>query len=133
MTAPEISQVFGEMIGLWCAETWRQAGAPERVNLVELGPGRGTMMADMLRASRALPDFAVALRVHLVETSPVLRARQAEALSGHDIIWHDSVDTVPSGPLLLVANEFLDALPVDQYVRETDGWHERHVGLDEAG
>lgn len=133
VTAPEISQAFGEMIGLWCAETWRQAGAPERVNLVELGPGRGTMMADMLRAARTMPEFAAALRVHLVETSPVLRARQAEALAGHEVTWHDSLDTVPSGPLLLVANEFLDALPIDQYVRDADGWRERHVGLDDAG
>ena len=132
ITAPEISQAFGEMIGLWCAETWRQAGAPAPVGLVELGPGRGTMMADLLRAARAVPDFAAALDIHLVETSPALRARQHEALAGRDATWHDALDSVPSGPMLLIANEFLDALPVEQYVRRSDGWHERRVGLDEA-
>jgi len=133
VTAPEISQAFGEMIGLWCADTWRRSGAPDPVLLVELGPGRGTMMADMLRAARALPEFAAALRIHLVETSPALREKQRAALAGRDVAWHDDLDGVPPGPMLLVANEFLDALPVDQYVRAADGWHERRVGLDDAG
>jgi len=132
VTAPEVSQAFGELIGLWCAETWRQAGAPAPARLVELGPGRGTMMADMLRAARAVPDFAAALEVHLVETSPALRARQRTALTGRDATWHETLDSVTCGPMLLVANEFLDALPVEQYLRGPDGWHERRVGLDEA-
>lgn len=132
ITAPEISQAFGEIIGLWCADTWRRSGAPERVSLVELGPGRGTMMADMLRAAKVMPDFAAALTVHLIETSPALRAHQRQALAGLPACWHDGLESVPPGPILLVANEFLDALPVDQFVRQGDRWHERRVGLDDA-
>jgi NADH dehydrogenase [ubiquinone] 1 alpha subcomplex assembly factor 7 len=122
VTAPEISQAFGELIGLWCTVTWRQAGAPTPVRLVELGPGRGTLMADLLRAAAADPTFAAAAEVHLVETSPVLRQRQRDKLAGRSVAWHDALDTVPDGPLLAVANEFFDALPVDQYVRTGRGW-----------
>ena len=133
-TAPEVSQMFGELLGLWCAVTWQQMGAPSPVNLVELGPGRGTLMADALRATRILPDFAAALRVHLVEASPALRAKQRFALEttvpGTDVAWHDTLDTLPEGPLLLLANEFFDALPVRQYQRAAEGWCERLVGLD---
>lgn len=134
-TAPEISQMFGEMIGLWAAEVHASLGAPDPLVLVELGPGRGTLLVDTLRAARAAPAFRAALRVHLVETSPILRARQAQTLEAAGIVphWHDRLETVPSGPAIVLANEFFDALPVRQFVRATRGWHERLVGLDEAG
>jgi NADH dehydrogenase [ubiquinone] 1 alpha subcomplex assembly factor 7 len=128
-TAPEISQMFGELIGLWAAEVWRFMGAPRPVRLVELGPGRGTLMADLLRAVRGVPGFLDAVEVHLVETSPVLRARQQETLSGHPVVWHGAVSDVPPGPAIFVANEFLDALPVRQFMRTERGWCERLVGL----
>jgi NADH dehydrogenase [ubiquinone] 1 alpha subcomplex assembly factor 7 len=125
-TSPEISQVFGEILGLWAAVTWELIGRPDPVLLVELGPGRGTLMADALRAIAAVaPAFRAALRLHLVETSPRLRAIQAERLPG--AIWHDGLDTVPPGPLLLLANEFLDSLPIRQFVRRGDRWMERFV------
>ena len=135
VTAPEISQVFGELIGLWCADSWSRLGRPDPVALVELGPGRGTLMADLLRAARIVPAFRAALRVHLVETGPVLRERQRAALrdSGVPVAWHDGVAEVPEGPLIVVANEFLDALPVRQFVRAGGAWRERLVGLDSAG
>jgi NADH dehydrogenase [ubiquinone] 1 alpha subcomplex assembly factor 7 len=129
-TAPEISQMFGELIGLWCAVTWQAMGAPTPIHLVELGPGRGTLMADLLRAARRVPDFRQAIRLHLVETSPTLRARQAQTLSDAVPTWHDHLATVPHGPLLLVANEFFDALPIRQFVRRRGIWRERLVGLD---
>jgi len=133
VTAPEVSQVFGELIGLWCADNWARMGRPDPVILAELGPGRGTLMADMLRALRVAPDFRRALRLNLIETSPVLRARQAVALAAAAPRWHDSVATLPDGPLILVANEFLDALPIRQFVRASDGWHERRVALGGDG
>ncbi len=134
-TAPEISQMFGEVLGLWAAAVWQSMGEPAPLRLVELGPGRGTLMADALRAARALPPFRAALDVHLVETSPVLRAKQEEALApaGVPARWHAGLDTVPDGPAIVLANEFLDALPVKQFRRGPRGWHERLVGLDGAG
>ena len=127
-TAPEISQIFGEMLGLCLAQAWTaQGGGP--VALAELGPGRGTLMADILRVGRAVPGFAASVTVHLVEASPTLRAVQAETLKGHDPVWHDSADTLPEGPTLLVANEFLDALPIRQFVRAETGWRERLVAV----
>jgi NADH dehydrogenase [ubiquinone] 1 alpha subcomplex assembly factor 7 len=132
ITAPELSQVFGELVGLWCAELWQRMGAPNPVILAEIGPGRGTLMADALRAARVVPGFRRALRLHLVETSPVLRAAQAQRLGGAPQ-WHHHVVDLPPGPLLLVANEFLDALPIRQFERRADGWHERRVGLAPEG
>lgn len=130
-TAPEMSQMFGELIGLWAAEVWRLMGAPGHVRLVELGPGRGTLMADLLRAARLAPGFLDAAEIHLVETSPVLRARQQERLSGAavPIAWHQGPFEVPPGPAIVIANEFLDALPVRQFMRTERGWCERLVGL----
>jgi NADH dehydrogenase [ubiquinone] 1 alpha subcomplex assembly factor 7 len=133
ITAPEISQIFGEILGLWCAEAWRRMGAPDTVALVELGPGRGTLMADMLRAMKILPGCRAAVRPHLVETSPVLRARQQATLADAEARWHDSLDSVPRGPMLLVANEFFDALPIRQWLKRDGVWHERLVALDDAG
>lgn len=125
-TAPEISQVFGELLGLWAAVTWQAMGQPGQVALVEAGPGRGTLMHDALRAiRRTTPEFAAALRVHLIETSPRLRQAQRERVP--DATWHDDLAGVPHGPLLLLANEFLDALPIRQFVRTAGGWAERHV------
>jgi NADH dehydrogenase [ubiquinone] 1 alpha subcomplex assembly factor 7 len=131
ITAPEISQMFGELIGLWCADTWQRLGAPTQVALVELGPGRGTLMADALRAARQDPAFAAALEVHLVEASPALKALQAEALRDAEPTWHETLAGVPELPLLLIANEFFDALPVRQLVKQADGWGERLVALAE--
>ncbi len=125
-TSPEITQVFGELLGLWAAVCWRMMGMPTPVLLIEAGPGRGTLMADALRATaRAAPDFRAALRLHLVETSPRLRAIQAERVAG--ATWHDDIGSVPDGPFLLLANEFLDALPIRQFVHRPGGWAERYV------
>ncbi len=132
-TAPEISQMFGELVGLWCAETWAAIGAPDPMALVELGPGRGTLMADAIRAAEVMPDFADAVRLHLVETSPVLRRRQAAALAETVATWHDDVTSIPPGPAIVIANEFLDALPIRQFQRSADGWHERRVDIDGDG
>lgn len=130
VTAPEISQMFGELIGLWCAETWQRLGGPATLTLVELGPGRGTLLADLLRAAKMLPGFREALKLHLVEVSPALRALQARRLEGVGATWHDSLAEVPQGrPLLVIANEFFDALPIRQFERTPEGWRERLVGL----
>jgi SAM-dependent MidA family methyltransferase len=134
-TAPEISQMFGELIGLWAAAVWRMMGEPKRINIVELGPGRGTMMADALRAAKVVPNFDAAITVHLVETSPSLRERQRQKLGefGKTIAWHTSLRDVPTSPAIYLANEFFDALPVNQAVRQIDGWHTRAIVLDEHG
>jgi NADH dehydrogenase [ubiquinone] 1 alpha subcomplex assembly factor 7 len=125
-TSPEISQVFGEIIGLWAAVTWQLVGSPSPVSLVEAGPGRGTLMADALRAARrAAPDFAAALNVHLIETSPRLRTAQSSRVA--DATWHHDLSEVADGPMILLANEFLDALPIRQFVRRGAGWTERFV------
>jgi NADH dehydrogenase [ubiquinone] 1 alpha subcomplex assembly factor 7 len=125
-TSPEISQVFGEIIGLWAAVTWQLLGCPDPVILAEAGPGRGTLMADALRAVRGVaPDFASALQLHLIETSPRLRAAQAARL--RQAHWHDELATLPPGPAILLANEFLDALPIRQFIRRGAGWTERFV------
>ncbi|WP_121630623.1 class I SAM-dependent methyltransferase [Tropicibacter alexandrii] len=129
-TAPEISQMFGELIGLSLAQAWLDQGAPFRFALAELGPGRGTLMADILRATAGVPGFHDAAQVHLVETSPVLRDAQAHRVPG--AIWQDSVETLPDLPLYLVANEFFDALPIRQFQRDGAGWRERVVGLQDA-
>jgi SAM-dependent MidA family methyltransferase len=132
-TAPEISQMFGECLGLCLVQAWMDQGAPSPVVLAELGPGRGTLMADLLRAARVVPAFGTAAGVHLVEASPVLRARQAQALAGHDPVWHDTIATLPEAPLFLIANEFFDALPIRQFQRDAAGWRERQVALDAEG
>ncbi|MCR9174624.1 MAG: SAM-dependent methyltransferase [Alphaproteobacteria bacterium] len=135
ITAPEISQMFGELIGLWAAVAWQAMGAPSRLALVELGPGRGTLMADALRAGRSVPGFCDAVQIHLVEASPSMRTLQGKALvsSGFAPVWHDTVGTLPDLPMVLIANEFFDALPVQQLVRRNRRWHERRIGLDRAG
>ncbi|MFT3811307.1 MAG: SAM-dependent methyltransferase [Micropepsaceae bacterium] len=133
-TAPEISQLFGELIGLTLVDHWQRAGMPPALRLVELGPGRGTLMADLLRAAAVRPAFLDAARITLVETSPALRGAQAHALAGHDIDWADSIDEVPAdAPLYLVANEFFDALPIRQFHITGAAWTERHIALTANG
>jgi NADH dehydrogenase [ubiquinone] 1 alpha subcomplex assembly factor 7 len=129
-TAPEISQMFGEMLGLWCVQVWHDQGQPKRKRLVELGPGRGTMMADALRAAKVAPEFLVGLEVVLVESSPALQKAQAEKLKdcGAEIRWAAHFDdTMADRALFLLANEFFDAMPVRQYVKTERGWCERMV------
>lgn len=127
ITAPEISQMFGELIGLWAVDMWAKLGGPAAFNLVELGPGRGTLMADLLRAASVVPDFGKAATVHFVEMSPTLRTLQAERVpKAH---WADTLADLPEGPMILIANEFVDALPVRQFVRTDRGWFERGVSV----
>jgi NADH dehydrogenase [ubiquinone] 1 alpha subcomplex assembly factor 7 len=135
ITAPEVSQMFGEMIGLWLAATWKQMGAPENLRLIELGPGRGTMMKDALRAAKVMPDFLKAVVIHLVEISPALQAQQQRTLEplSMPMFWHPALIDVPPGPALILANEFFDALPVHQAVKTEHGWHERQIEIDSAG
>ena len=129
-TAPEISQMFGELAGLWLAQNWHDMGSPKQFNLVELGPGRGTLMADILRAARAFPGFPDAVQVRLLETSPVLRKTQETTLANAAPLWIDSLAELADLPLLLVANEFFDALPVKQYQKIGDVWLERVIQDD---
>ncbi|MBX9709434.1 MAG: SAM-dependent methyltransferase [Xanthobacteraceae bacterium] len=131
ITAPEVSQMFGELIGLWAASVWNAMGMPAKVQLIELGPGRGTMMADALRALRILPAFRQAIEVHLVEVSPSLRAVQRETLGDTTVQWHDSFDDIPPGPAIILANEYFDVLPIHQAVKTDTGWHERLVDVDD--
>jgi NADH dehydrogenase [ubiquinone] 1 alpha subcomplex assembly factor 7 len=135
ITAPEISQMFGELIGVWMAAVWRQMGAPENFRIVELGPGRGTLLDDALRAVKKVPGFGEAAVLHLVEISPALREVQERRLTkaGLAMLWHERIEDVPGGPSIIVANEFIDALPVHQAVRKEDGWHERVVALNAEG
>jgi SAM-dependent MidA family methyltransferase len=128
-TAPEISQMFGEMIGLWLAQAWMDRGSPSPFILAELGPGRGTLMADILRAAARVEGFMEAAEIWLVETSPALRRKQWEALAAHQPHWADDIDALPDGPLFLIANEFFDALPVRQFMVQDGALCERMVGL----
>jgi SAM-dependent MidA family methyltransferase len=125
--------MFGEMLGVCLAQSWLDHGAPSPFALAELGPGRGTLMADILRATAGVRGFHAAMRLHLVEVSPPLRARQAEALTGFAPTWHDRIADLPAMPLYLVANEFLDALPIRQFLRTADGWSERMIGAHGDG
>ena len=136
ITAPLVSQMFGELIGLWAVETWTRMGRPSAFRLVEMGPGDGTLISDLLRAARLAPDFLAAADLWLVEVSPPLRALQGQRLTGAPLTpqWADRLEAVPQGaPMILVANEVLDCLPARQFVRTQTGWAERVIGLDEAG
>ncbi|MGD9541679.1 class I SAM-dependent methyltransferase [Methylocystis sp.] len=135
ITAPEISQMFGELIGVWITEAWRAAGGPQQTRLVELGPGRGTLMSDVLRVAPIAPNFFSAVTVHLVETSPVLREAQSQTLAraAKPTQWHLDFAETPPGPAFIVANEFFDALPVRHFVKTAGGWREQLVGLDAEG
>jgi NADH dehydrogenase [ubiquinone] 1 alpha subcomplex assembly factor 7 len=129
-TAPEISQMFGELIGLWLMDCWQRLSAPSSVHLIELGPGRGTLMADILRVAQRHAAFHDALDIHLIETSPTLRALQQGTLKGHTLRWHERLEDVPDGPSLIIGNEFLDCLPIRQFVMTETGWRERLVSVD---
>ena len=135
ITSPEISQVFGELVGLWAASAWHLMAQPDNVRLIELGPGRGTMMLDAMRAAQVVPAFRQAIVLHLVEISPALRERQQQAFAALDVpvMWHQSFDEVPDGPAIVLANEFFDALPVNQAIKQFNGWYERVVELDPDG
>jgi len=133
ITAPLVSQMFGELIGVWAASAWELMGRPESFRLVEMGPGDGTLMSDVLRAARLAPGFLEAADVWLVEVSGPLKAKQAEKLNGA-VRWAATLDEVPGGaPLILIANELLDCLPARQFVRTAVGWAEQVVGLDDTG
>ncbi len=134
-TAPEVSQMFGELIGIWAATVFRIMDSPAHVQLIELGPGRGTMMRDVLRAAQIVPKFRGGLSVHMVEISPRLEETQRATLANVDapIEWHRSLDEIPKAPCIILANEFVDALPVHQAVKMAKGWHERVVGIDDDG
>lgn len=132
-TAPEISQLFGEMIGVWVADVWQQMGAPSEFTLLECGPGRGTLMADILRATRHVPGFGEAAQVFLMEVSPVLKEMQGWRLKDYAPTWIETVDEIPQGkPLIVIGNEFLDALPFLQFQKGVDGWEERIVDVKDG-
>jgi NADH dehydrogenase [ubiquinone] 1 alpha subcomplex assembly factor 7 len=135
VTAPEVSQMYGELIGLMCVQIWQQMGAPDTVHLIEMGPGRGVLMADLLRAAGVQPAFLEAAHIHLVEMSTPLRKEQAHHLKGlsANLQWADSLRDVLPGPCIIIGNEFLDCLPIRQFVRTAMGWRERLVSLDDAG
>jgi NADH dehydrogenase [ubiquinone] 1 alpha subcomplex assembly factor 7 len=135
ITSPEISQIFGELIGLWAVAVWQFMGEPSRVTIAELGPGRGTLMADASRAWRGVPKFLDSVSVALIETSPVMVESQRETLkdAGAPPRWCAALDAVPEGPLILIANEFVDALPIRQFIRRGKAWHERLIASDGRG
>jgi len=135
VTAPEISQMFGELIGLWAAAVWQQMGAPENIRLIELGPGRGTMMRDALRAAKIVKGFQSAVVLHLVEINPKLKDAQRLLLDSLEVpvIWHAALADVPLGPSIILANEFIDALPIHQAVKRADSWHERVIEIGPQG
>ncbi|HWA19759.1 MAG TPA: SAM-dependent methyltransferase [Devosia sp.] len=129
ITAPEISQMFGELIGFFAVNLWQQMGEPRSFTLLELGPGRGTLMADALRAASRADGFVNAMHLQLFESNSDLRAEQQKRLAKYDPYWTDEINAVSEDPLIVIANEFFDALPIRQFVKTDDGWHERLVGL----
>lgn len=135
ITAPETSQIFGELIGLWVVATWQSMGSPSPFHLIELGPGRGTLMTDALRAMGVVPSIHEAAKCHLVEISPILRERQAQALAAAPcpVEWHTHFSQIEAGPAIVIANEFFDALPIRQFVKQGASWHERLVTVNDTG
>lgn len=131
VTAPEISQMFGELLGIWVADTWVKLGSPNPFQLVEGGPGRGTLMADILRATQRVEGLHQAARVQLIETSPRLRECQEQTLQGYEVNWHGSLETLPDLPIIFIANELLDAFPIRQIECRKGQWHERVIGLED--
>ncbi len=130
-TSPEISQLFGEMIGIWVVEQWQRLGSPLKFHLVECGPGRGTLMVDLLRIGKIDPDFIKAANIHLIETSPSLRTKQQDALASYNIKWHNNISDVPvDAPIIIIGNEFLDALPIQQFIMKDGECFERVVGVE---
>ena len=135
ITSPEISQIFGELVGLWAVAVWQSMGEPSRVTIAELGPGRGTLMADASRAWRGVPKFLDSVSVALIETSPVMIEAQRKTLkdAGAPLRWYAALDAVPEGPLIVIANEFVDALPIRQFIRRRAAWRERLIASDGEG
>ena len=135
ITAPEISQMFGEILGVWAVTCWQAMGQPLPLQIIELGPGRGTLMSDMLRSLKKLHPAFEMISLCLVEKSLSLRAAQKKTVEPYEcrVSWHETLGGIPAGPSLLIANEFLDCLPIRQFIRTRDGWHERVVGLDQNG
>lgn len=132
ITAPEISQIFGELIGLWCVDVWWQMGQPPAFTLLELGPGRGTLMSDALRAAAKQPKFLSAMQLVLYETNGDLRVQQKAKLGSFSPVWRDDLHDLPAVPTIIIANEFFDALPVRQFMRRAAGWVERCIGVAEG-
>ncbi|MCM1000959.1 MAG: SAM-dependent methyltransferase [Wolbachia endosymbiont of Melophagus ovinus] len=133
ITAPEISQLFGEIIAVWVMHTWEKLGRPSKFSLVELGPGKGTLIHDIIRVTRKYNDFFDSVSIHLVEISPALREIQKEKLKGLDINWHENIDSLPKQPTIFLANEFFDALPIDQFVYCNGEWYENRVAKQDNG
>ena len=134
ITAPEINQIFGELIGLWCVLVWQNMGSPSKLRLIEIGPGRGTLMRDALRAARLVPEFRAALSVELVESNGVLQAAQRETLAGESVPLSWGGELIPgNAPVILIGNEFLDTLPIDQWIWRDGAWRMRAVGLNQEG
>lgn len=128
VTAPEISQMFGELIGLWCVDSWSKLGCPQKFILCETGPGRGTLMMDALRSSKLVPEFQDAADIYLIEQSEILSKKQEETLKDYPITWLKTVDELPkNSPLIIIGNEFLDALPIRQFISMQGGWQERRI------
>jgi NADH dehydrogenase [ubiquinone] 1 alpha subcomplex assembly factor 7 len=133
ITAPEISQLFGEMIGIYCADKWINMGQPKKFNLVELGPGKATLMIDLLRATKHISGFHEACQIHLVDTNDYLIEFQKEVLKPYKVTWHKDIYSLPiDDPLIIIANEFFDCLPVNQYILKNNIWHERSVVMNQA-
>ncbi len=131
-TAPEISQMFGEIIGAWVIDIWVQMGKPSSFNLIEAGAGRGTLMADIMRISGVAHGFAEAVQIRLIEASPLLKAKQATALGGYEVSWYDAVSDIDvDKPCVILGNEFIDALPIEQLRRGADGWQKRVITVDD--
>ncbi len=129
ITAPEISQIFGEIIGIWCLQQWVRLNTPSPISLVEAGPGRGTLMKDLIRGSKVMEEFHYAVNIHLIETSPILRSLQKQNLS-NDITWHFDCSTLPPEPIIFIANELFDALPIQQFIKQDNKWLERIIQND---
>ncbi len=132
-TAPEISQLFGEMVGLWCIDSWMKLGSPASFTLLECGPGRGTLMADILRTTTLVPEFMKAAQVVMLEKSPLLKQKQQEALSQHKVTWVEQLTDIPSQKTIMICNEFFDAFPVQPFVKTRHGWGERAVHCNNIG
>ncbi len=131
ITAPEVGQMFGEIIGLWAVNSWQSMGSPALLQLIELGPGRGTLMKDLLRATKHIPKFHDAIDIQLIEASPVLKEIQRKNITHNRITWHKGVETIIDKPFILIANEFFDALPIYQFIKEDNIWKKKSIGLNE--
>ncbi|APR99122.1 class I SAM-dependent methyltransferase [Wolbachia endosymbiont of Folsomia candida] len=131
VTAPEISQLFGEAIAVWIMHTWEKLGTPSKFSLVELGPGKGTLIHDVVRITKKYKDFFDSMSIHLVEISPVLRNIQKQTLMDIEVNWHENIDNLPENPTIFLANEFFDALPIDQFIYHNGQWYENRIVIQD--